>query len=51
MNFPYYYVWKNMISSFFTGKRTFLSGYQPSVPLTYLYAKDKSFQFHGNKWM
>ena len=27
-----------------------LSGYVPSVPVVYMYAAKKSYQFHGPKW-
>jgi len=50
-NYPYFYFWKNQISSIFNKEKLFLYKYRPSVPVVYLYAKNKPFQFHGTKWM
>lgn len=46
-NYPYYYLWRNAIMHKVRGARKYLSGYKPSVPLSYLYAKDKPFQFQN----
>ena len=48
--YPYFYIWKNMITSTFDKKKLFLSNYIPSAPVVYLYGKNKPFQFAGNKW-
>lgn len=50
-NYPYYYLYKNKIKSLFDKKKTFLYKYTPSVPIVYLYATKKPFQFHGDKWI
>lgn len=39
-----------MLASKLTGQKKLLSGYRPSVPITYFYAKKKPFQFQGKKW-
>ena len=46
-NYPYYYLWRNKILSALKIKQLYLSRYQPSVPVTYLYGANKPFQFHG----
>ena len=46
-NYPYYYLWKNMVLSKIKNNKRYLSGYNPSVPVTYLYGSNKPFQFHG----
>ena len=46
-NYPYYYYWKNKIKGLISKQNLFLYGYKPSVPVVYLYGKNKPFQFHG----
>ena len=48
--YPYFYMWKNVITSIFNKRNSFLYRYVPSVPVVYLYAKKKPFQFGGKKW-
>lgn len=50
-NYPYFYFWKQMLGSLILRKRKLLSGYIPSVPVVYMYATKKSYQFHGPKWL
>jgi len=50
-NYPYFYFIKNRILGFIKKEKNFLYKYVPSVPVVYLYAKKKPFQFHGQKWM
>lgn len=50
-NYPYYYMWRNMILSGLKLRPRYLKGYRPSVPVVYLYAQKKLFQFHGPKWL
>jgi hypothetical protein len=50
-NYPYFYMFKNKIQSVFNKEKNMLYKYVPSVPIVYLYAKIKPFQFHGDKWM
>ena len=50
-NYPYYYLWKNVVKSIFNkNKRLLNPKYRPSMPIVYLYAEIKPFQFHGPKW-
>ena len=50
-NYPYYYLWRNILLSKIKLRTRYLAGYKPSVPVTYLYGANKPFQFHGPKWM
>lgn len=50
-NYPYFYYFKNKIASALKKEKGFLYKYVPSVPIVYLFAKKKPFQFHGNKWL
>ena len=49
-NYPYYYMWKNLILSLAGQKERFLKGYKPSVKVTYYYGLRKPLQFHGARW-
>lgn len=49
-NYPYYYLYRNLLRAKFLGTEKFLSGYRPSTGITYLYGKNKPFQFQGEKW-
>jgi hypothetical protein len=46
-NYPYFYFHKNRIQALFNKEKSMLHKYVPSVPVVYLYAKKKPFQFHG----
>ncbi len=46
-NYPYFYLYKNKITSIFDKKKNFLYRYIPSVPVVYLYALKKPAMFHG----
>lgn len=37
-NYPYYYLWKNMLTTIFNKRKRFLAGYKPSAPIVYMYA-------------
>lgn len=50
-NYPYFYFFKNRIASLLNKQKGFLHKYVPSVPIVYLYAKKKPFQFHGDRWL
>lgn len=50
-NYPYFYMFKNKIVSALSKEKGILYRYVPSVPIVYLYAKKKPFQFHGNRWL
>lgn len=51
-NYPYFYMFKHkIIAAFNKNKALIKKDYVPSVPLVYLYAQKKPFQFHGAKWM
>lgn len=50
-NYPYFYMFKNKVVSALNKEKGMLYKYVPSVPIVYLYAKKKPFQFHGNKWL
>ena len=50
-NYPYYYLWKNKLLGGLKLRPNYLRGYRPSVPIVYMYAKNKPFQFHGPKWL
>ena len=50
-NYPYYYLWRNKFLSALRLKKSYLSNYQPSAPVLYLYGAYKPFQFHGEKWL
>lgn len=50
-NYPYYYFWRNLILSGLKLKPKYLRRYKPSVPIVYLYADHKPFQFHGARWL
>lgn len=52
LNYPYYYFWKNAIKSKFGLADPLLKNYVPSIPITYLYAKDKPkhIQFQTQQW-
>ena len=41
--YPYYYSWKNTILSFIGIRRKMLSGYNPSVPIVFIYGEKKVF--------
>jgi hypothetical protein len=45
--YPYFYLYKNMITSLFNKKKLFLRHYVPSAPVVYVYGKKKPFQFAG----
>lgn len=36
-NYPYFYLWKQLIKSIFDKRKGFLYKYVPSVPITFLY--------------
>ena len=48
--YPYFYLWKNMLSSIFNKRKLFLYGYKPSVPVAFIYGKKKPFQLSSRKW-
>ena len=48
--YPYYYIWRNMLTSMFNKKKLYLSSYVPSAPVVYLYGKKTSFKTVGDKW-
>ena len=50
MNYPYYYLYRNIFRSILGKDKPFLTGYVPSFPVTYIYAKDKKTQFQNQKW-
>jgi hypothetical protein len=50
-NYPYFYLYKNILSSKFSRTPKYLSSYKPTIPCTYLYAARKPFQFHGEQWL
>ena len=50
-NYPYYYLWKNVVLGGLKLRPRYLKGYKPSVPIVYLYAAKKPFQFDGGKWL
>lgn len=50
-NYPYFYFHKNKIQTLLNKEKNMLYKYVPSVPVVYLYAKKKPFQFHGEKWL
>ena len=50
-NYPYYYNWKNLLLSVIKLRKPYLKGYRPSVPVVYMYAGKKPFQFHGQRWI
>jgi hypothetical protein len=50
-NYPYFYLFKNILLSTLKIKSKYLTNYKPSVPCTYLYAARKPFQFHGDQWL
>lgn len=50
-NYPYYYMFRMRIQMLFNKEKNVLYKYVPSVPVVYLYAKKKPFQFHGERWM
>lgn len=50
LNYPYYYLWKNIIKSKFGLSKQYLDNYSPSIPITYVYGKDKAVQFQSKKW-
>jgi len=49
-NYPYFYFYKNILSSIWNKSNLFLYRYKPSVPVVYLYAQKKPMSFHGKKW-
>lgn len=49
-NYPYFYLFRNILLSTIGLKKRYLANYHPSVPCSYLYGKVKPFQFHGEKW-
>lgn len=49
-NYPYFYFWKNMLTSIVQKDKRLLKGYIPSVPVVYMYGTKKPFLFHGPKW-
>lgn len=51
MNYPYYYLWRNIIRSSLGLENQYLKSYKPSFPVTFIYAKDKPYQFHNKKWL
>lgn len=50
-NYPYFYMMRNIVYSALGKEQRLLKGYHPSVPIIYLYAGKKPFQFHGDKWV
>jgi len=48
--YPYFYLWRNMLTSILNKRKLFLYGYKPSVPVVFLYGKKKPFQFSSRKW-
>jgi gamma-glutamylcyclotransferase (GGCT)/AIG2-like uncharacterized protein YtfP len=50
-DYPYYYLYRNKIISLFNKSKGYLYRYRPSVPIVYVYAQKKPFQFHGDKWL
>lgn len=51
MNYPYMYLWGKIFYNLATRKSEgLLSGYEPSVPVCFIYGKDKPFMFHGPKY-
>ena len=51
LNYPYYFLWRNVWRSKFCGDKGFLKGYKPSFPVSFIYGKDKPFQFQNKKWL
>ena len=49
-NYPYFYMWRNVILSKVGKAKRYLKEYTPSVPVTYYYGLNKPFQFHGKRW-
>lgn len=49
-NYPYYYMWKNLLLKCVGLSTPYLGDYKPSVPVAYLYGSAKPFQFHGKQW-
>ncbi len=50
-NYPYFYFFRNRIISLFNKQKGIMYRYVPSVPVVYLYGKNKPFQFHGERWL
>jgi len=50
-NFFYFQLWKSLVQSKFNPKKMFLYGYTPSVPLVYMYGKNKPLQFQGRTFL
>ena len=51
LNYPYYYFWRNLIRKRFCGGKVFLEGYKLSFTISFIYGKDKLFQFQNKKWL
>lgn len=49
-NYPYYYLWKTMITNKLTGKKLPLANYKPSVPVCFIYGEKNPFAWVGPKW-
>lgn len=52
-NYPYYYIWRNILAYLWKKENGIMYKYKPSVPVVYLYGKDKmfGFQFHTPRWI
>ncbi|KRX05055.1 hypothetical protein PPERSA_06689 [Pseudocohnilembus persalinus] len=51
MGYFYLYLWIDLFKNIFLRQKRALAGYKPSVPFTYIFAKDKPFQFHNDRWL
>lgn len=51
LNYPYYYLWRNIFRSKLGLENQYLKNYKPSFPVTFIYAKDKPYQFHNKTWL
>eukprot|EP00759_Apiculatamorpha_spiralis_P046294 PhF_6_TR42763/c0_g1_i5/m.64678 len=47
MNYTYFYLWKGIVTN---KPLPYQRRYTATTPICYIYGKNKTFQFHSNKW-